>query len=276
MKKLFLTSDIHGENKIFKKLEGKLGIDTPLYILGDVFDNKNVEAQEYELMIRNIYDGLKKKEIKLFTGNHDVILYTLLIRPNITNEAEAKFAFDQITTIYTDETFDTIGKLFGYKFLDTIYDAVVCLCNICAYESEIDYCEVVENYYDTIDSINNIKDEREKEIYEMVSYMYKNSKESEILEFGDKVFSFSHSGDGKDAMSTEIYHDKFTPAEDIDYYVVGHISHDSIKRFESGINNEYISDCDLNFLKGKYVYNTKKKIINIDDGSHSNYVELKK
>ncbi len=275
MKKIFLTSDIHGENKIFQKLEGKLAVDTPLYILGDVFDNKNVESQEYKLMIINIYDGLKKNKIKLFTGNHDELLYTFLIRPNITNEEEAKLAFQQITTIYTDETFDTIQRLLGYKCLDVIYASIVYLCDIAAFEDEIDYYTVVESYYDTVESIKNIMSEKEKKIYEIIKYISIKSKESEILEFGDKVFYFSHSGDGKDAMSTEIYYDSFTPADDIDYYVVGHISHQSIKRFESDINNEYISNCDLNFLKGKYVYNNKKKIINIDDGSHSNCVELK-
>ena len=108
IRKLFVVSDIHGHDTELKRALDKAGFDSEnkehIFVsCGDLFDRGGENAQVYEFV-----KGLKQKI--LIKGNHEDILYEVLIGGRMTEEAELNGTDMTITQIFGKDAFDENGN----------------------------------------------------------------------------------------------------------------------------------------------------------------------
>lgn len=274
METIYLVSDIHTSNKVFEMIGTKITESSPLYILGDILDNKNSTPKEYRLMIANIYNGLNENKVKLFTGNHDILSYNLLAKPDYRNNNQAQAVFENIASVYSSFTYDTIKKLFGPLFFQELYEIQSNCINSGTCSDDVDYFEVVEEYFNQIKNILYLMDEDQYQTYKQLLYISSKSKMYEVITWKNKKYMLSHTGSKDNPWSTEIYSHYFEREQEIDYYVIGHIAHSSIAKVSATPISEFNFECGLDNIEGTYVYSEKLKLINIDNDSRCNIIKL--
>lgn len=107
-RKLFVVSDVHGHTTELKRALAKAGFDSEnkdhvFVSCGDLFDRGEENAQLYEFV-----KGLKRKI--LIKGNHEAILYEVLIGGKMIEEANLNGTDQTIAQIFGEDAVDENGN----------------------------------------------------------------------------------------------------------------------------------------------------------------------
>ncbi len=262
-KKIYLLSDIHGYVEGLEQASLVACKQTPLYVLGDLFDHKfGYESRIAELILSMI----EEQRCFLILGNHDEFTFNLF-------QTCGNFESDYIRLTKTK-------NLKKYQILIDLFD-------IDFYSAIIEYREqliksahkedAVNRYYTKINQLCNT-DMYIKQYTNLIKLLSSGQLYIDVIVNDNKIL-LTHSGDKSNTSSRDSVKDGYKLEESYDVGIMGHLTIPAISKMieQEGDMISYSNFIDeqphkqIN-IEGNYIYNSYSNLILIDDGSHANLV----
>lgn len=265
--RLYLISDIHGYIDGLNDAEKVISSENPLFILGDLFDHKYGDEQA---IVKKLCTLIKEDKCKLVFGNHDQVLYLMLFQI----EQDYDKAYFELTHPSIKVVVEALKHLFSTEFADA-YEEIRQKLLI----SDIDIKVAIDQYYSEVNKLCDLSSYRE--IYQQIKYLYENTYMYIEVSIGDKMFLLTHSGSVDNSESREVLTKSFVCNDKYTLQIMGHLTlpyvAECLKTESDPIpfsefKDEY-SNSEIVVL-GTYMYNQYSNTLMIDDGSHTNLVEV--
>lgn len=261
--KVYLISDVHGEIKGISDNLDEFTKETPLFILGDLF-NKVIRQEKY--LLETVVNLINDDRCHFILGNHDEVMFQLLFPDANYGRKEEEVIFN-ITHIGTTKVLNTLKRLISEKYGNMLLIQRDKLIN-----NEV----TLEQYYDCIKQYKG--NDQELPIINMVQKLYKNCKLYCDISVKGMKFRLTHSGQKEICEGFESITYDYIQFDDIDATVMGHIVFEGatvIGKINNAIPKDIfykINGYEKLEIQGNVLYNPVNNILMIDDGSYANLV----
>ncbi len=265
-KKIYAISDIHGYPEGLEKANELATIETPLFVLGDLFDH--IYGNEIQI-VDTLVDLLESKRGYIITGNHDEVLYLIFFRFHNDQTIIEELNHPGFSTVTA-----TLRTIFSDQFYERYEFIRVRLLN-----SPDSMKLKIDEYYSSV--INLVKELEFDETYEKIKYLFEASRIYHEVQVADKLLLLTHSGNMYKPYGIEVLLADYQLDSKYDYGIMGHITTPYLKNslINSGstlkMNNFILKPVFKEIsIRGNYVYNKHSKTLMIDDGTHHNLVTI--
>lgn len=259
--KIYLISDIHGCYHGLEKASRLATVESPLYILGDLFDHKfGCEQQIIELIL----EMHEQHKCVLITGNHDIFFSNMFMPSD-----DLKRLYQQLIMPKNEKKMAVLKTIFDLDF----YEQYIIWKN----QLEVDHN--LESFYQKVTSLCTSKNyqERYKQVLKLISI----SKLYDQIEINKKRILVSHCGNIEDPFSRDSVKPFYQLDSQYDFGIIGHFTIPMVEQMiiEEGDMISY-SNFRANYklkqvtIEGNYLYNMHSKLVLIDDGSYENIITV--
>lgn len=265
--KIHLISDIHGYFEGLEQAAGLSNSQSPLVVLGDLFDHKYGDENKIIDLLLNLQT---RNELILIKGNHDIIV---------------ELVFNQV--VADEEAINKLTKernLKKFKVLRTIFDDQFYLVFLKLrdqlFEANVSDSEKLKRYYLQMKQLTSKPQYLKR--YQQLQTLLSLFIDYVEVQVNDLKLLLSHSGDINNSFSRDTAKPLFQLDSKYDYGIMGHLTIPCIEKMivEEGDMLDFESNFKLNYplaglsIKGEYMYNKHSKMIMIDNGTHQNIVTI--
>lgn len=262
----YFITDIHGYNQALNQAYLLATSESPLFILGDLFDAIYGNEQQ---IIDLLLEMEKSNRCQVIIGNHDEVLYLMFFRFKSDQTIELELSnpgFQRVSKVLKT----LCSELFYYR-----YEMIRQELN----DSNLELQRRIDRYYSEVNQL--IKEFGFESIIKKLEQLFSISKYSQIIQIGRHQISLTHCGDQKCPFDLSILTPNYKLPQNCDLGIMGHITgpyiEDALKRVNSTITiDNFVTNQQISGLKisGNYIYNNHSKTIMIDDGSFTNLVKI--
>lgn len=265
-KKIYLLSDIHGSIKGLEKASKVCTRESPLYVVGDLFNHQFGAENKILSMLLRLID---EQRCNFIFGNHDLFL-DIMFNP--------KGRYEQLYTNLckpkNERKMQVLISLFDYEYYQSYIDLKKSL------ETSENIDLGIKSFYNEVKKLN--EREKYKANYKQIEKLLAAGIDYDQFTVSGKRFLLSHSGEPGDYASRNTARNSFKLKAEYDYGIMGHLTIPLVERMieEEGDMIDFKQNFELNptfddfLVEGNYMYNRHSKMIMIDDGSYQNVVTL--
>lgn len=264
--KLHLISDIHGYIEGLEQAQDIISSESPLFILGDLFNHKLGDEPR---IVKTLCNLIQENKLRLIFGNHDQAMYLMFFQID-----DYQLTHFELTHPSLSVVIKTLKTMFSIDFVreyEVIRNELL--------ETDIELNEAIDNYYAKVTELCLRSNYKER--YEQIKFLYQNSQMYYQVAIGDKLFLLTHSGSKDSSESRKVLTTKFQKEDKYQLQIMGHLTTPFIEDCLATEKHGLSFDCftteyrnsRINIV-GNYTYNTYNNTLMIDDGSHTNFVTI--
>lgn len=282
--KIYLISDIHGKYNVIDNHKQLFTPDTPLFILGDLFDRHFGYSKQ---LIKFISDNLSDESVNFIIGNHDQMLFYTILENSSENVEDKRELLETLMCALESSVTNTIADIFGEPFADFIYKQLTMIPKSIK-NNNYNYNLSALEYYQ---KINNYIQENHAHLEQQLHYLhnlYNNHHTSIEVKVRSKTILLTHTGESLDPWSNRGLSKTFSINSNFDYTIMGHITFNSInqniEKLKEPIEYDDIFSSDYSLYSpetifnldiiGNFKYISCNRLIMIDDGSCENLITI--
>ncbi len=267
-KKVYLISDLHGYYDGLEKVSSHVTVNTPLYVLGDLFDHKYGDENK---IIDKIIELAAKNSLYYVIGNHDVTIDLAFNRKYDDNYT--------LTELTKEKNFENRFKIFQTMFSNQFFTKFEAIRSE-LFNQQLSVETRLNNYYLRMEELCNERQYVDR--YMRIQALFNIALKSDEIQIGNKKILLTHSGVIEDPKSRLTAKAEYQLDEAYDFGVMGHLIIPKVELMiaEEGDMIDYATNFTKEYniedltITGDTMYNSHAKQILIDNGSHNNLVAI--